>query len=127
MWCNPRRYIRQATDTNVSVFSDESRVVQRSIGAVRIKEHVFQYSLTNLVWCNETPAERDLEAIAFQYSLTNLVWCNQDGAPRTDGKRVFQYSLTNLVWCNNRARQETAVYVKVSVFSDESRVVQPHP
>ena len=38
---------------------------------------------------------------------------------------MFQYSLTNLVWCNNEKRRCLNVGYIVSVFSDESRVVQP--
>ena len=36
----------------------------------------------------------------FQYSLTNLVWCNGHGRYPLPTHCQFQYSLTNLVWCN---------------------------
>ena len=37
---------------------------------------------------------------------------------------LFQYSLTNLVWCNRRNFRANRSGLWVSVFSDESRVVQ---
>ncbi len=37
---------------------------------------------------------------------------------------MFQYSLTNLVWCNIGVNEKTTRSLEVSVFSDESRVVQ---
>ena len=61
---------------------------------------------------------------AFQYSLTNLVWCN---IVRSYG-RLLQYEVS--VFSDEsrvvqlEARPEFLVFLPVSVFSDESRVVQ---
>ena len=62
---------------SVSVFSGESRVVQRDCVFFCAAALEFQYSLANLVWCNSPyryHQQRGRET--FQYSLANLVWCN---------------------------------------------------
>ena len=134
MWCNVPRVHLPQMDRKVSVFSGESRVVQRfqshfaqagrkivSVfsGESRVVQQanqalieynatMFQYSLANLVWCNHVAGLLELADAAFQYSLANLVWCNRRRGMGRKSQRVFQYSLANLVWCNNNGRNHTS-------------------
>ena len=131
VWCNKSLKASSVISSIVSVFSDESRVVQQQTGEVtapgvivsvfsdesRVVQHrtkraldgkssEFQYSLTNLVWCNKRIGDKSTNLKWFQYSLTNLVWCNRDRHGHRAIRRTFQYSLTNLVWCNRPRRPD---------------------
>ena len=151
VWCNIAILALSTYITYVSVFSGESRVVQRRL-ARRLCQLLlkFQYSLANLVWCNNTEETMIAATEArfsilwriscgatyhgvgihrrageFQYSLANLVWCNQYRLHNYSCiVHVFQYSLANLVWCNHFAGRHIGRVFDVSVFSGESRVVQ---
>ena len=85
MWCNAKMNYDDLRAKEVSVFSDESRVVQperiRTLAQAGVP---FQYSLTNLVWCNGCFFAAFIARDMFQYSLTNLVWCNGEKRPKNN-------------------------------------------
>ncbi len=98
----PRPVDHWRRNVAVSVFSDESRVVQRvNFITIPPRKRMFQYSLTNLVWCN--PVGEGAPAPSATVSVFS------------DESRVVQPS---------DIRHHTS-QISVSVFSDESRVVQP--
>ena len=111
--------------SDVSVFSDESRVVQ-PIGMRQL-----YYLLVVSVFSDESrvvqlPASAggsgkpvvsvfSDESRVVQRVISTVVPAAAGG---------FQYSLTNLVWCNPAFVRMLNSHDYVSVFSDESRVVQ---
>ena len=110
---------------DVSVFSDESRVVQPTPAAAAPYQNR-RFSILWRISCGATIYfySHFTKSKKFQYSLTNLVWCNATRRGGSVPPVKFQYSLTNLVWCNTSPLKLPGHIWLVSVFSDESRVVQ---
>ena len=87
------------------------------------------FSILWRISCGATSIIFITVGLAARFSILWRISCGATfyGRCMTKNWSEFQYSLANLVWCNiERAMQSTQIRL-VSVFSGESRVVQPLP
>ena len=127
MWCNaisnfaPVRYGR-----SFSILWRISCGATPAPACAKTAVYAFQYSLANLVWCNPLA----MAWMGTTYTSFSILWRISCGATKLGlclhpKIYAFQYSLANLVWCNGMSSPFLAGMKMVSVFSGESRVVQP--
>ena len=95
VWCNIEAKAYATTYCDVSVFSGESRVVQRN-DCAGLPSVINSFSILWRISCGATKTLdfHVATAIVFQYSLANLVWCN---TPATSSNSALSESFS-ILW-----------------------------